>query len=108
MKARFSIALILAGCALVALVALLHPPGQTTASNPEQPDTSAPSPLLEQPLPKSPELVPPSTAQSGTTALHALADPPPATTNKLERLARTREAFRAMAVGDAASALRAA
>jgi hypothetical protein len=113
MKARISVALILAAGVVVITLAVLHPPGQSATSESEQPETNLSSVVPEPAQPETPKSVatsrgPAALPEAGTTVLRAPTDAPPATTNKLERLARTREAFRALAAGDPTSALRAA
>src|SRR5258705_8153542 len=109
MKAKISIALILAAAVVAAILAVVYPPSQTGTSEPQQPQTNLSSTLEEASQPKpavSPRL--PAPLETETTLLRASAEAPAGSTNKLERLARTREAFRALAAGDPASALRSA
>jgi PDZ domain-containing protein len=112
MKAKISVALILAAGVLAATLAVLHPPGRTAASEPRQPDTDLSSALAEPPQPQTLKPVAATRsaapAETETKVLRAPADAPAAATNKLERLTRTRESFRALAAGDPTPALRAA
>ena len=110
MKAKVTFALILVGAALAVTVAILLPPNQPV--RPElQPPGTASSPIPPDP-PQIPEPVftprPVAAPASKITAISAPAEQPPASTNKLERLTKIRESFRALAAGDPASALRAA
>src|SRR6266850_5956812 len=112
MKAKISIALILAAAVVAAILAVVYPPSQTGTSEPQQPQTNLSSTLEEasQPEPPKPAVSPrlPAPLETETTLLRASAEAPAGSTNKLERLARTRETFRALAAGDPASALRSA
>ncbi len=112
MKAKITIALILAAGVLAATLAVLHPPSQTLISAPQQPDTALSSAPLESPQPETPKPVAaprlPAPPETETTVLPAQADPPAAAANKLERLTQSRESFRALAAADPTAALRAA
>src|SRR6267142_2757301 len=110
MKAKISVALILAAGILAITFARLHPSGQIATSQAEQPDTNLSPAVPEPPQRETPKPVattrPPAPPEAETTIPRTPAEPA-ATTNKLERLNRTRETFRALAAGDPTSALRA-
>ena len=112
MKAKITVGLILAAGVLAATLAILHPPGQIASSEPQEAEANLSSALPEPPQPQTPEPVaatrPAAPLKTETTVLRAPADAPAAATNKLERLTRTREPFRALAAGDPTPALRAA
>ena len=107
-----ALALVAVVLILAATLARLHWSQPTEPSSPQQSETASIPEPLEQPAqapeaPKPVETPPPSAAPAplvvATTPAHATP-----TTNKLERLAQTRETFHALALGDTASALRAA
>jgi len=113
MKTKVTIALIIAGAALAATVAILRPPGQPASSEPEPADTTLSSiPPDPPPPPVIPESVsalrPIPVTESEPPVPPEPAEQPAASTNKLERLTKIRESFRALATGDPTLALRAA
>src|SRR5438552_3110062 len=114
MKVKFSIALIVAAGLLAATLAILHPPGQKAASEPEQAESSPATASPELAQPQAPEPItatrPTALVELESTVSRAPSMTPaaPVTTNKLERLAQTRESFRLLAAGDPTSAMRAA
>jgi hypothetical protein len=117
MKARLAVALILAGIALAAAIALLQPSRDRTPNPKPQPpqQTLAPEPplaLSPQPATAITESViapaPSRPLPAQASVIPAAAEAPLATTNKLERLAQIRESFHALASGDPAAAFRAA
>src|SRR5438045_732042 len=114
MKARISVALIVVAGVLTATLAILHRPGQNATSEPQQTDNSSTSALPEPPEPQAPKSIATTRAPAPHEAeITILRSPTEAsatavTTNKLERLAQTRESFRVLAAGDRTSAMRVA
>jgi len=120
MKTKISVALIVAASVLAIALAIFFPPFQKTTPQREQNDnpsadnspTSTPSdsPQRESSQHSRTARAPRASAlpAADTAVPHILPESPAPTTNKLERLAQTRESFRALAAGDPASAMRAA
>jgi hypothetical protein len=115
MKVRISIALIVAAGLLAATLTIIRPPGQKATSRPEQTEIPSASASPELPQPQSPEPIVATRRPHAAPEAEAIVPSAPtetlaaiATTNKLERLAQTRESFRALAAGDWTYALRAA
>ena len=113
MKVKAFLALILAGAALGAAIALFHPASQPGSGEPLPADTAPSSRRAERPpLPANPGTArKPGTlsqAAAETTAAQSPAAPVATSVDKLERLTQIRESFRNLAAGDSTAALRTA
>jgi hypothetical protein len=116
MKAKFTGVLILTTLFLIlaATLAQLYLSKQAVPSSQPQPsETASISEPLEQPATPNPETEKPAALSAPRVppapSVHSPTAPPSApTTNKLERLAQTRDTFRSLASGDPTAALRAA
>lgn len=113
MKVKLFLALILAGGALGAAIALFHPASQPSSDVAQPADTALSSRTVEgSALRQNSE----STRKPGTqapaaaepAASQALVAPIATSANKVERLSQIRESFRNLAAGDQATALRSA
>jgi len=113
MKVKLFLALILAGAALGAVIALFHPASQPGSVEPPQTQTAPSSHSLERPPPRTiPETTrktgTPALAAAETTASQAPAAPITTSVDRLERLSQIRASFRNFAAGDPMAALRSA
>lgn len=109
MNAKVIFAFVVAAAALAATLALLHSRAPSASPEPQQPEVSLSSkPPDSPPQPKIPEALTVPRPVAPTSNVSAVAQTPAPVTNKLERLMRVREAFRALAAGEAIAALRAA
>ena len=112
MKAKVTLALILLGTAVMAILAILRPPSQPAIPEPQPPGAAS----LSKPPDPPPQAIPaPSLAPrplappaTETAIIRSAPKELAPSTNKLERLTQIRESFRALAAGDPTAALRAA
>jgi hypothetical protein len=112
MKTKIPIVLILAGVALAVTIVILRPSGQPINPEPEPSDNTLSAVPPDAPQPAIPESAPaPQPIALTESMAPAIPEPsaqPAESTNKLDRLTKIRENFRALAAGDRITAMRAA
>jgi hypothetical protein len=115
MKARIAGALVLAAVIVAAMLGRSHWSKRTDLPQSQSLETVSVSEPAEPPAPVQPETpkpaevpAPAAVPDAKSANLRLASEPTVSGTNKLERLAQTRETFRALAAGDPASAMQAA